>query len=261
MYLKRLSIVVIAFITISCGGNTAQEQSTEKEVPVDSTQITQEKTPSEVSAVSVWDKVSVRATPSDDGKWLTSLSLGESLTYLGEEKTDGKDHTYLKVKLNDGTEGWSRTEFVIPEAKAAVFTEETNIYDRPDLLTRSDDKFSAMDIVAVKNTDDDWIEIVGKPTGEKWLKSGWVKKSNVSYEDVDIAMAKFAKPVIEGESADKAEQLQEILNNQDLTASTFTSDVKEALDEIKLNEMETNDASTDVIEDRENVADTTAANQ
>jgi len=260
MYLKRLSIVAIAIITISCGGNTAQEQSKEKEEPADSTQITQDKAPSELSAVSVWDKVSVRATPSDDGKWLTSLSLGESLTYLGEEKTDNNDHTYLKVKLNDGTEGWSRTEFVIPEAKAAVFTVETNIYDRPDLLTRSDDKFSTMDIVAVKNTNDDWIEIVGKPTSEKWLKSGWVKKSNVSYQDVDIAMAKFAKPVIDGESADKAEQLQEILNNQDLTASTFTSAVKEALDEIKLAEMETNNTASDVNDKKKTEADTTATN-
>lgn len=240
MYLKNLLILFALAFLVACGGNesttdTAEEANTEVEQNM------------EVPAVSIWDKVSVRATPSEDGKWLTSLSLGETLTYLGKDSTVD-DKTYLLVRLKDETEGWSRTEFVIPEAEAAVFLEDTDIYNRPDLLTKTDNQFSKMDIVAIKSTQDDWAEIVGKPTGEKWLKSGWVKANNLSKEDVDIAMAKFAKPTLDMEDTpEKITKLEEILNNQDLTPSKFTPYIKEKLDQIKMSEpMEEQD--TTVIE-------------
>jgi len=241
MLLRNLLIIAVALSVFACGG--AGNTESESTATSDSTAVEEETTAKEVPAVSVWDKVSVRDAASEDGKWLTSLSLGETLTYLGEEQTDKKDKTYLKVRLNDGTEGWSRTEFVIPEAEAGVFVNQTDIYNRPDLLTKSDDQFSKMDIVAIKNTQDDWAEIVGKPTGEKWLKSGWVKASNLSKKQVDIAMAKFAKPVLDAEgSEEKVEKLEEVLNNQDLTASAFTPDIKEALDELKLNATQDNES-------------------
>lgn len=239
MYLKNLLPLVALALLFACESSEKSSNNADSEESD-----TQAQENMEVPAVSIWDKVSVRAAPSEDGKWLTSLSLGETLTYLGKDSTVD-DKTYLLVRLKDETEGWSRTEFVIPEAEAAVFLNDTDIYNRPDLLTKTENQFSKMDIVAVKNTQDDWAEIVGKPTGEKWLKSGWVKASNLSKEDVDIAMAKFAKPILSiKKPSEKVSKLEEILNNQDLTASKFTPDIKEMLDEIKFNQ---EDMSSDTI--------------
>ena len=251
-----LRISLIGFVSLfiyACGGTSSNEsEETTDSLTVEEDTIQQV---DELPAVSVWDNVSVRASADKEGKWLTSLSLGESLTFLGEEKTSENDNTYVKVRLNDGTEGWSRTEFIVPEAEAAVFINDTDIYDRPDLLTKSERSFSQMDIVAVKQTKDQWAEVVGKPSDAKWLRSGWVKTNNLSYEDVDIAMAKFAKPVLSMESSEeKAEKLEEILNNQDLTASVFTPTIKEALDVIKLNEPVDTDATSEEV-----AADTTTS--
>ncbi|MBL6445276.1 SH3 domain-containing protein [Fulvivirga sp. 29W222] len=231
-----LSILGLSALLLACGSKNSEQETTPDNVEADSSAVEATPVSNEVEAVSVWDKVSVRATPSDDGKWLTSVSLGESLIYLGEEAKDSNDKIYYKIRLNDGKEGWVRHEFVIPEAKPAVFINESDLYKRPDLLTKSDKKFSKMDIIAVKQTQDDWVEVTGKRTEGKWIESGWIRKSNLSYESVDIAMAKFAKPAMEVEdSKSRAEKLEEILNNVDLSSSAFVVDVKQALDEIKLN--------------------------
>ncbi|UII29930.1 SH3 domain-containing protein [Fulvivirga ulvae] len=245
-----LGTLTLSALLMACGSkNSEQEATTTADIETDSTAVAETPSSNEVEAVGIWDKVSVRATPSEDGKWLTSVSLGESLTYLGEEAKDSNDKVYYKIRLNDGKEGWVRHEFVVPEAKSAVFVNESDIYNRPDLLTKSDKKFSKMDIIAVKQTQDDWVEVAGKRTNGKWIETGWVRKSNISYEPVDIAMAKFAKPAMETEDTDsRAKKLEEVLNNVDLSSSAFVTDVKEALDEIRLNAEapeETDDASTE----------------
>ncbi len=184
----------------------------------------QEEQSKEVAAVSMWDQVSVKETPDHKGKWLTSLSIGESLTFLGEKATDTKDdnHEYLKIRLNDGKEGWTRADFVAPGAQAAVFTKEANLYKRPDLLTKSDHVFSQMDIAAVVETQDDWLKIRGKRSQGKWIEEGWVKADNISYEAVDIATAKFGKKALENKDEDKkTAAIQEIINNSDLKTSVF----------------------------------------
>ena len=232
-----LSILTLSALMMACGSKSnEQEETSTVDTEADSTAVAEAPSTKEVEAVGIWDKVSVRATPSEDGKWLTSVSLGESLTYLGEEAKDSNDKMYYKIRLNDGKEGWVRYEFVVPEAKPAVFVNESDLYNRPDLLTKSDKKFSKMDIIAVKQAQDDWVEVTGKRTNGKWIESGWVRKSNISYEPVDIAMAKFAKPAMETEDPDsRAKKLEEILNNVDLSSSAFVVDIKAALDEIKLN--------------------------
>lgn len=232
-----LSILTLSALMMACGSKSDEQEATSTvDTEVDSTAVAEAPSTKEVEAVGIWDKVSVRATPSEDGKWLTSVSLGESLTYLGEEAKDSNDKMYYKIRLNDGKEGWVRYEFVVPEAKPAVFVNESDLYNRPDLLTKSDKKFSKMDIIAVKQTQDDWVEVTGKRTNGKWIETGWVRKSNISYEPVDIAMAKFAKPAMETEDPDsRAKKLEEILNNVDLSSSAFVVDIKEALDEVKLN--------------------------
>lgn len=239
MNLKNLpAIGLCCIIMIGCGSQKSESETTTTPEPQPVAEAEEPAKPQESEAVGIWDKVSVRETATPDGKWLTSVSLGESLTYLNEEATDKDGKVYFKIRLNDGQEGWVRSEFVAPDAKPAVFTNDSDLYNRADLLTKSDKKFKKMDIVAVKQTQDDWLEITGKRSDGKWIDNGWVKASNISFEDIDIAMAKFAKPAMEAEDGDDKEQkLEEILANVDLSSSVFVPDVKDVLDQLKASKM------------------------
>lgn len=182
----------------------------------------------------------MRETPDQKGKWLTSLSIGESLLFLGETQTDATDDNreYMKVRLNDGKEGWTRGDFVVPEAQAAVFTQETFLYKRPDLLTKSENVFSLMDIVAVVETQDDWLKVKGKRTQGKWIEEGWIKASNLSVATVDIATAKFAKLALGKEEDKQKAAIQEIVQNGDLKSSVFIAHLEEMIAEPEVEEVE-----------------------
>ncbi|UII26845.1 hypothetical protein LVD15_26730 [Fulvivirga maritima] len=213
----------------------------------------------EVPAVCVWDNISVRTEASSKAKWLTSLSLGESLTSLGNTAKDSldNDREYTQVQLADGTEGWALSDFIIENAKVGVFLEDVFIYKRPDLLTKTDKKFTQMDIVAIKSTEGDWLEVVGKRTGAKWIQNGWVKKDNLSEKDIDVAVAKFAKPAMELKDEDKKiASLEEIVSNPDLSSSSFIPVINKALDELSVDEEfieeeYAEDADVEIVEDAE----------
>lgn len=200
----------------------------------------------ETEAVCIWDQIAVREEPTSKSKWLTSISLGETLTSLGTVAIDtlDNDRKYVKVRLADGKEGWSVEDFIIPGAKVAVFQEDNVIYKRPDLLTKTDNKFSQMDIVAVKSTEGEWMEIVGKRSEGKWIESGWVKQGNLSQNDIDVAVAKFASAALNKETPDeKTASIQEILENEDFGSSSFIP-----LLEAKLAELTPVESAEEVIE-------------
>ncbi|MCR9253404.1 MAG: SH3 domain-containing protein [bacterium] len=226
MKLQSILAIALPVFLFSCGGgNTTESSNTEESTETTETteEVVEAPEAKVVDAVCIWDKVSVRATPDPKGKWLTSMSIGEKVTFLGETQVDSVDKkTYYKVKLADDTEGWSRSEFVIPEGTVAVFLKDTEIYKRPDLLTKAEKQYSQMDIVAVKSTQDDWLEVTGKRAEGKWIEKGWVKSGNISQDQIDVAVAKFGTQALAQEDDDKKmEALQEILDNGDLASSQF----------------------------------------
>ncbi|WP_416864423.1 MAG: SH3 domain-containing protein [Imperialibacter sp.] len=177
-----------------------------------------------LAAVCVWDNLSVRAEPNSKSKYITSISIGETLTLLGESAVDSADNNraYAKVSLADGKEGWAQSLLVIEGGTAAVFTDDVSIYKRPDLLTKSDKSFSQMDIVAIKSLQDDWAEVVGKRNEGTWIETGWVKKENLSPKPVDIAAAKFGRIALNEKDMEKRKQaISDIINNPDFSGSTF----------------------------------------
>jgi hypothetical protein len=180
-------------------------------------------------AVCIWDKAILKDAPEEKGKYLTSLSLGEKCTYLDDEKEDNsgaKPVKYVKIKLQDGKEGWANSDLVIINSTPAVFVQNTEMYSRPDLLTKTGKSFSKMDIIAVKSTQNDFVEVVGKRKDGKWIETGWVKPANLSYTDVDIAVAKFAgKALAIEDNAKRLEALNEIINNSDLKESVFINEL------------------------------------
>ncbi len=231
--MKNLSLLVIGLLLFACGSQNSQSEESANQDESTSSEpvaIVEEK-----PAVCIWDKVSVREAPKSDGKWKTSISIGETLTYMGENAVDSldKNRRYSKVKLADGTEGWSASDFIIVDGRVAVFLVEKDMYKRPDLLTKSDKKFSQMDIVAIKSEQDDWVEITGKRSEGKWIENGWVKKGDLSETSIDVAVAKFASLAMNVEDeSERTEKLQEILDNSDFSSSAFIPMIQGKLEEL-----------------------------
>lgn len=198
-----------------------------------STENLQEETVNTIKAVCIWDKVSVREIPSKDGKWLTSLSLGEKCTYLNEEKEEidgNRIYKYLKIELQDGKQGWVQSDFIVIDGVPGVVINDAPVYNRPDLLTKTDKFFSKFDIVGVSSSQNDFYEVKGKRKNGKWIEIGWVKKSNISLSDSDIALAKYAAKALSIEDPVKRkEAIKEILNNPDFTYSIFLEDLRKEL--------------------------------
>jgi hypothetical protein len=184
-------------------------------------------------AVCIWDNISLKESPGKDGKWLASVSLGEKCLYMNSdrEETNGEKKTkYLKIRLQDGKEGWVQADFIVVEGKPGVIVQDAVVYSRPDLLTKTDKSFSKMDIIGVKGEQNDFREIAGKRKSGKWIETGWIKAANISYSDVDIAVAKYAAKALAITDKEKREAaVKEIVENKDLQESVFISDLKNSL--------------------------------
>jgi hypothetical protein len=185
------------------------------------------------NAVCIWDKVPLKETPANDGKWMASISLGEKCNYLDEEKevTVGeKKIKYLKVELQDGKQGWAQADFIVVDGKPGAILQDAVIYSRPDLLTKTGKSFSKMDIVAIKGEQNEFVEIVGKRKEGKWIESGWVKPANITSSEIDVAVAKYASKALAMEdNAKRIEAVNEIVGNSDLQESVFIDELRSML--------------------------------
>lgn len=250
-----LLLIVIGIFLFSCGSQQGTSETPREEISASEEEKISEEA---ISAVCIWDKIAVREEPSAEGKWLTSISLGESLESLGTVRKDSGDQNreYLKVRLADGTEGWSIADFIVSDAKVAVFLEDNAIYKRPDLLTKTENNFSQMDIVAVKSSEGEWLEVVGKRRDGKWIESGWVKEGRISTDPIDVAVAKFTSAALEKES--KEEQIaaiEEILANVDFKASSFLPVLQMKMLELK----PPSETNKEIVEEEVVSADTVSA--
>lgn len=217
----------VVFITlVNCGGSTTEATASSTEVPDEPA------APTTQEAACIWDNVAVRDTPSDKGKYLTAISIGEMISFIPDE-TDTADK-FVKIRLNDGTEGWAKKDFVIVNSAAHVFINDADVYNRPDALTKADKKFSKYDIIAVISTKDDFAEVKGKRSDGKWIETAWVKKSNLSQQKLDIASAKFIKKALTATDDEaKAKGLEDILNNPDLSGSAFLTDLPQMINQFR----------------------------
>ncbi len=217
--MKKLSFLFIALLALdSCNQPTSTQTDTAQ---AESGTVEQK---AEVAAVCIWDNLSVRAAADSKSQWLTSISIGESLTLQGESAVDSADNNreYVKVKLADGKEGWTQKTLLVEGGTAAVFTQAVPIYKRPDLLTKTENTFSEMDIVAIKGVQEGWVEVTGKRKEGKWIETGWVKKESLSSNNVDIATAKFSRIALEETDTEKRKQaLASIVENPDFAGSAF----------------------------------------
>ncbi|WKV13366.1 hypothetical protein [Marivirga harenae] len=212
---------------MSCSGN--ETKNTEE------TTVQEEKPVEMVDAVSIWDGISVREEPNSEGKWVSSISLGEKIKLTGHTAVDSseKNREYVEIRLGDDKQGWVVSDFV-EEGTAVTALKDVQVYKRPDLLTKTDNSFKPMDVMALIDTRDEWVEVKGKSQGETWFWSGWVKRTDLSDNEVDIAVAVYAQKAFEIEDEEKrSNAIQEIIENESFISSQFMVDLKNELNKLQ----------------------------
>lgn len=182
----------------------------------------------ESPAVCIQDGMALRAQADHKSKWLSSISLGEKVTWLGLAKTDSvKKWDYHKVRLVDNKEGWTLASAIVTKARPAAVTDKMYIYKRPDLSTITTNTLEPLDLIAVlfETEQAGWIEVIR--SGDWGKRTVWVKNEGYSENDKDIAVASLTtKALGEKDLQKKKEKIQEILSNPALAGSVLLSDLE-----------------------------------
>jgi hypothetical protein len=142
------------------------------------------------SAVCLWPDLAVRKEAGNNAKYLSSLSLGETVKLLGDEVVDSANSSrgFVKIELSDGKVGWVNKYCIVPNARAGAVKQEEIVNKRPDPLTSTGKKLQPMKLVAVSEPKDGWVEVVS----EKRELSGWISESAVSVDPKDVTIAALA---------------------------------------------------------------------
>lgn len=185
-----------------------------------------------IIGVSIWDRISTRGEPRRAASSTTLLSLGESFLYLDTFAIDSSYNNtkFLKARLSDSSIVWVYGFATVLNAQPAVITKEVPLYMRPDLLTITDKRINAMEIVAVIEEWDNWIKVVN----EKKERVGWIEEDFITYHTIDLAFALIAKRKFEEEDPEKRiENLEDLLENNPYPNSIFIPELIERLDREK----------------------------
>ncbi len=115
--------------------------------------------------VVIWNEVGIRDTPSDKGKYVTSIYLGERFDLVGDtasEVVGSKRNHYHKITLSDGTGGWVRDELVALHVSPAAVMYNAVVCKRPDQASVTDKTFIGGDFVVVRKVSGAFLEVTGK---------------------------------------------------------------------------------------------------
>lgn len=213
-------IVSFTIVLSSCKSSSSKDESTSTDTTVvgGGTRLP--------VTICMLPEVGIRESAGESGKYLTTLYLSEQVTLTGDSataKVGEKEYAYFKVKLEDGKQGWVRADFIARNVVPAVFTAVTSINKRPDLASITDKNFSTMDFVATKPAKDDWVEVTGIPSGEKWFTKGYVHANNLTYDAVDVSFAALYKRA--SSMKDGSALMTQLSNDKNLQSSRFYAGV------------------------------------
>jgi len=179
----------------------------------------------EKNIICIWKAVSLKETPSSKGKYITTIYLGEAATTFGEIITDSS--------------GWIQENLMAIDAEPYVIKSKTKLYKRPDILTAGNKEFERMQFVVVTETQSDWAKVKGKRTDAGWFSEGWVKISNLTNSDIDVAVAILAeRAMVTDDKNKKIDALNEIVENSDFSVSQFISDIQDVIDDLSMEDVE-----------------------
>jgi len=211
--LLALSLATLSVTSISC--NRKKGAAVDAVVPVQ----VDDKT-----AVCMYDGLGVRESVGKNAKFLSSLTLGESVKWTGATNKDEAGREYVKVELSDGKIGWAPTSGIATGAQIGALKDDTVTYKRPDLVTASPQKLPFMTIVAVTQQKDAWFQVVG----ESKRALGWVRKDAVTLDKEDVTVAILAtKKLREKDGLDPAKKLEAIVQLSPSPSSYFIQKLRE----------------------------------
>jgi hypothetical protein len=236
--MKTLKLLIMMAVVLTACKGKKSEQTVIEENETATAEV------AKVLAVSVFDKVPVRAEPKKGGKYLTSLNLGETMSYLGEEVADSNDakRKFYKVELSDGTVAWARTYGVISDATPAAIISKTPVYKRPDLVNKTSMVLNPLEFVVIVGEKDDWVEIIGAQKKKK----GWVKKQYLKTKGEDVAVSTLAyKSILSIDGEIEKEKVPGFLDELPYKNTAFDGYLQQIADEM------VNQAVEESIEDYE----------
>ncbi|MFN8207653.1 MAG: hypothetical protein U0T82_09645 [Bacteroidales bacterium] len=230
MNLKSILLcLIIVCIAMATGCTTSKTEN--GQTPDESLYWVKEKM---ITCVSDGVPVYRKPDPIQQGNWLTSVKLGEVLTYLGETVTDTtkKAREYFHVQLSDGTEGWALSYGLMLYSKPAVITIPSVIYDRPDQLAVTAKKLEPMEIVAITNVKEGWAEF----TSEQKKYKGWIPAGNFTEIENDILVAVlFRKEMKKQDQRSEKQKIADFLQNLPTDNSVFIPDLEKRLEALQGN--------------------------
>jgi hypothetical protein len=178
--LKLLRVLlVLVLLLVACNGRQGGSSVADKSAD------------QRIQAVCISTGTPLREAPKKEGKWISSMILGETLTYLGKTVADSANpqQEYYRVELSDGKPAWARSYGIVLNAVPAAIVAETPIYKRPDLVTKTEKSFRMLEFIAIISEKEDWAEVIG---AEK-RKAGWIKKSALTTNAEDVAVSTLAQ--------------------------------------------------------------------
>lgn len=222
-------------VLASCQGNNNISDNTPPGLPdsatADSTEIPQEKI-----AICVWDVAGLRVEPGSKkltkdkkNNYVESVYYGEKVEMLGEElEIEAENRNYMKVRLQDGQEGWVHDYVFEKNATLAAVIKEAELYRRPDIMTLRDDKLEMGEIVVTMERQGDWLHVSGR---EK-RKKGWIKtEENLSFNTRDVKLALlYYKALQENAVETRKARLNDILQEKTFAGSVLLDLVQTNLD-------------------------------
>ena len=186
-----------------------------------------------VQAVCIYDGLYFRSGPSAAEGAVARLKRGEIVTWLGNAVVDAQDERkweFYDLRLTDGSVGWALSYYIVPEAEPAAVVSRTSIYEKNNLISKTEDSVEPLDIIAVIEEQDDWMKVVrNDKSKEFWLKPGHITKA-----EVDIAVANQTLNAL-GVAAleERLEKLQAILEDDVFTDSIFIPMIDSFVQEIQ----------------------------
>jgi hypothetical protein len=140
----------------------------------------------------VTQRTAILPEPDAKAKSIAVVQSGETLVFLGDsaDSPTGKNESFYKVKLSDGTEGWARNYGLILGHPGAVLL-ETPVYQRPTILAPLHGKLPLGQLVGVQGSQDDFVRV----SASRW-QSGWVRKSDISTDPADVLAAALVGPAM-----------------------------------------------------------------
>lgn len=190
------------------------------------TEVDEEGITLDIPSVCIWDGISVRQEPFRKAGVVSTLNLGELVTYLGISALDStyKNQVYYHVRLSDERTVWVPAFSLVTDASPAVVIKEVPVYLRPDLLTITDRTLGAMEIIAVVKKSDDWINFYS----EKKIRNGWIKSEALSNNIEDIAFALYARRILnENTNKTLSDKIDSILKYNLYPKAVFVSLIEE----------------------------------